>query len=358
MQKLTGHVRKLEDKPRSKCRLWELVVNLPKSGRRYPRKTERFDGSYREAQAALRDLIDRVERGLVGLRSDMGFSEYADMWHAKRDESGLYATRTMEREPFVLEAAKMHLADRKLWDISTVDIETMYAALMRGETPSGKPYGTWTLRTVNQKLAKLFKDAVSAGHVQSSPVDGARMPKVPETNRTVPATPLVDEMAESMDASDTRCLMVLLCAMCGLRKSEALALEWEDYDGKRIRVERSMDDYCNVIPTKTGATRTVPVPEKLREKMDANRMSGRICPITPHSLSRWWASVRSDYGMDGVTLHALRHSYATRLAEAGVHPRVMMELGGWKSVDVCMAIYTHVDSALSDAVESAFAEHV
>ncbi|WP_304341509.1 tyrosine-type recombinase/integrase [Metaclostridioides mangenotii] len=51
-------------------------------------------------------------------------------------------------------------------------------------------------------------------------------------------------------------------------------------------------------------------------------------------------------------VHALRHSYATRLFEAGVPPKTVQPLIGYYDINITMDIYTHVmgDSKLQ-AVE-------
>lgn len=42
------------------------------------------------------------------------------------------------------------------------------------------------------------------------------------------------------------------------------------------------------------------------------------------------------------TIHELRHTYLTMLAESGVHPTVMQELAGHSSSEITLEIYTHV----------------
>ncbi|WP_157692070.1 hypothetical protein [Parafannyhessea umbonata] len=44
--------------------------------------------------------------------------------------------------------------------------------------------------------------------------------------------------------------------------------------------------------------------------------------IKPSSLSRWWSLERGNYGLDDFSLHELRHTYLTLLAERGVYPKV------------------------------------
>lgn len=43
--------------------------------------------------------------------------------------------------------------------------------------------------------------------------------------------------------------------------------------------------------------------------------------IKPSSLSRWWSLERGNYGLDDFSLHELRHTYLTLLAERACIPR-------------------------------------
>lgn len=76
--------------------------------------------------------------------------------------------------------------------------------------------------------------------------------------------------------------------------------------------------------------------------------------IKPSSLSRWWSLERDNYGLDDSSLHELRHTCLTLLAEEGVHPKVMQELAGHYSSQLTMDVYTHVNmDAKREAVASA-----
>lgn len=76
--------------------------------------------------------------------------------------------------------------------------------------------------------------------------------------------------------------------------------------------------------------------------------------IKPSSPSRWWPLERGNYGLDDSSLHGLRHTYLTLLAEEGVYPKVMQELVGHYSSQITMDVCTHVNmDAKREAVASA-----
>lgn len=79
----------------------------------------------------------------------------------------------------------------------------------------------------------------------------------------------------------------------------------------------------------------------------------------PNNLSIWWEHHRKDYGMQGYTLHELRHTFLTLAAEKGVHPSVMQKLAGHKNPNITLGIYTHVNMeekrAAMDVLQEVFA---
>ena len=61
-------------------------------------------------------------------------------------------------------------------------------------------------------------------------------------------------------------------------------------------------------------------------------------------------------GLQGITLHALRHSFSTLLLSRGEHLKVVQELLGHSSVFVTMDIYSRVLPGLNDRAVDSFAE--
>ncbi len=50
-----------------------------------------------------------------------------------------------------------------------------------------------------------------------------------------------------------------------------------------------------------------------------------------------------------VNLHALRHTYATRLLETSVHPKVVQELLGHTDISLTLNTYSHVMPEIKQA---------
>ena len=168
----------------------------------------------------------------------------------------------------------------------------------------------------------------------------------------------------------------IISLYAGLRASEVLNLKWGDIDfqQKTLTVTKSK--------TKAGL-RIVPLLEEIREALEIRKAyledeianynakqtdeklqlvldndcyvcSGIIGKIksNPDLLSKWWQRNREQLGFPKITFHELRHTFATFLAKADVHPSVMQKLLGHSTAKTSLEIYTHVhqedlDTAMS-----------
>lgn len=76
--------------------------------------------------------------------------------------------------------------------------------------------------------------------------------------------------------------------------------------------------------------------------------------MSVHYLGVWWQKHRGDFGLEGWTLHELRHSFVTLLSESGASMSAMRELAGHKSASTTIGVYAHASRAEKrDAVEAA-----
>jgi integrase/recombinase XerD len=151
--------------------------------------------------------------------------------------------------------------------------------------------------------------------------------------------------------------MLSLIYACGLRRSELLNLRPVDVDSSRglliIRLSKGKKD------------RIVPISEKiifmLREYYIANRPKVWLFegqePGTPYSEQSLQAVLKSALRKarikKPVTLHWLRHSYATHLLENGTDLRYIQELLGHSSSRTT-EIYTHVSTKNIQNIKSPF----
>lgn len=181
----------------------------------------------------------------------------------------------------------------------------------------------------------------------------------------------VDEVRTFLAASrsDRLYAMFLVFALLGMRRSEVLALRWEDLDLEEgfLRVKRGLqriDGQLQVLPTKTARSRrTIPLPRLVREELRRHRgdqdgerrklaerwpESGYVfttpigTPIDPRNCTRLVQSACRSAGVRVVRLHDFRHGCVSVLLGLGVPPRTEMDIAGQSTIEMTMNVYGHL----------------
>jgi integrase len=75
--------------------------------------------------------------------------------------------------------------------------------------------------------------------------------------------------------------------------------------------------------------------------------------LDPQSVNHRLDKLVKAAGLARVNVHALRHTYATRMLEAGVPPKVVQELLGHSTIAQTMDTYMHVMPELKHAAADA-----
>jgi integrase/recombinase XerD len=150
---------------------------------------------------------------------------------------------------------------------------------------------------------------------------------------------------------------------CGLRAGEVMRLKVKHIDSaqKIIRIEQSKgrkDRNVMLSPemldllrqwwkARRGFDATIPLQERW---LFPGRRPGK--PMTTRQLNRLFHEAANAAGIrKGVTLHALRHSFATHLLERGTDIRVIQALLGHDKLDTT-ARYTRVATGMIARIES------
>lgn len=78
--------------------------------------------------------------------------------------------------------------------------------------------------------------------------------------------------------------------------------------------------------------------------------------INPETLSQAWRRFARRSGFQGVRLHDARHTHASLLLKAGIHPKVVQERLGHASISTTLDLYSHVTPGLQEAAAQRFDE--
>lgn len=158
-------------------------------------------------------------------------------------------------------------------------------------------------------------------------------------------------------------LAVLLSHYAGLRVGEIAALTWDmllDREGRVVTNFHLLGEH-----TKTGEARTVQVSAKLAKEILAHRVALSAEPkhqtaviasqkggaFSPNSLCQLLGRTYASAGLVGASSHSGRRWFITRLAHAGVSPKVIMTLAGHRSLVTTQRYIDVNDEMMAAAVE-------
>jgi site-specific recombinase XerD len=227
----------------------------------------------------------------------------------------------------------------------------------------GETMAPASVNRLRDRLSGMFKRARRLGLVTENPVKDIQ--KLKEAGGRLAFLSPAGEEAVLAALPVERRPLVMLAINTGLRWSEQARLRWHDVD--------LLTGVLTVRLAKNGQARRVPFNSAARSAL-LDLAARRARPADPEELvvrgayrpvSRDFvravaaaqgtlrAAGREDEAarLDGVTWHALRHTFASRLVAAGVDLRTVQELGGWKTLSMVQR-YAHLSPGhLAAAVE-------
>ena len=78
--------------------------------------------------------------------------------------------------------------------------------------------------------------------------------------------------------------------------------------------------------------------------------------MDPEKVTHAFTSIVRTAGLNGVRLHGLRHTHASLMLQAGVHPKVVSERLGHARITVTMDTYSHVLPGLQEDAADRFSK--
>jgi integrase len=278
-------------------------------------------------------------------------------------------------------------------------IGTFYRKLSQsGRSDSKNPGGPLSDNTVN-KIHVLFKAIHTAAFedlvISTNPFSSKSRQISAPTGRDIRAArPEIecwtgDQLASFLrwdkeTFQDELHVLWYLIASTGVRRGEALALQWDDINVHRqtIAIRRATDAAKRkaVKTTKTMTDRSLAISQELVTALvDYRSLREQIYGPSwvtnkafvfstpkrelrdPNDITARWTRTLLKAQIDlpnspRLTLKGLRHTHATLLMEAGTNPKVVQERLGHSFITTTMNTYSHVTATLQQAAAQSFEE--
>lgn len=180
----------------------------------------------------------------------------------------------------------------------------------------------------------------------------------PKNSKKLPEVMSMEEVAallNSIKNTKHKALLSLIYAG-GLRIGEALNLQLKDIDSKRLMLhlknaKGKKDRYVPLSTKILDLIRAYYIAYKPKIYLFEGAGGGQYDPSSARAI--FHKAVAAARIHKNVTLHTLRHSYATHLLESGTDIRLIQELLGHNDPKTTM-IYTHVSTTSLQKIENPF----
>jgi len=370
---------------------WEarLVYTDPNTGQ--TKRASFYGSKASEARAKMRAAGLRLESGAPVRDAKRTVAEWLGHWQRTTlaASSRKETTKVLYRHLISGHIAPAPFGAIPLDRLKPSDVDGLILA-MRSKTkpaPGGitiRALSDATVQRVFTVLRVALDGAVRDGLLARNPAAAVRQPAVPRREARFLSSADVVALLRAAEGSRYQAPLVLIAAT-GLRKGEALALQWADVDfaSKSLRVRGTLarvDGALMVSEPKTAKSRrSLPLSEGVVAMLRAHRKTqvaerlhagnvwtdtGHVFtsesgqPLDPRNVLRALTVAARKAGIQGVTVHTLRHSAATAMLEAGIHLKAVSELLGHADIRVTADVYGHTSDEVARAAMDRLAASV
>ena len=321
------------------------AIQLPAGTRKYIRGKDQKELEEKVLKAQI-----LVNAG-VDICSEETFGHFAQMWYDIYKKPYLRENSQNAIKYVMNQHILPYIGGYRLRDISPMQIQSIMAAL------SDKSNSLQSKVLI--ALRSIFKAAQENGLVAKSPVSSMLKPSGKKTSEKVALTPQESDLLLQRVKNDRAYTFLLIALQTGMRRGEIVGLQWSDIDFEKrmicVRHNAVLGRYettvSELLKTKAGR-RDIPMSDEVEAWLLKQRFRSSSKFVlslknkkvrTLSAFRSMWKLIERELPEIHITAHILRHTYITRLFEAGLDVKEIQYLAGHSTMDMTLNVYTHYD---------------
>lgn len=224
-----------------------------------------------------------------------------------------------------------------------------------------RPLSARSIRSIVKIVfSGIFEYALQNQWIVSNPTTNAHVPKPVKRELTILTPKQVHQIADAVGniGTDTDRVIVLFQAFTGARIDETLALKISDinFTNATARISHTWSTTAKgyvLMPPKNGKPRTIAIPQFLikdlesvagkRERSEFLFLShmGKAIDVRNWRMRVWYPALKAaGFDKNRVTIHSLRHTYASMAIASGADVKTLQKQLGHSSASITLDVYT------------------
>lgn len=357
---MRGHVAK-------KGNRYYIVIDLGRDHRN-KRKQKWISGYTRkkDAEDDLPRILMKYEKGYSD-PVNMTFEEYLNEWLRKKKQDVAHGTY-QHYESYTKNHIIPGLGD---WKLNQLDYDIMDSFM--DEIKDNKELSQQTKRHVHRTLSNAIRSGKRYG-LDINIIDGIKAPKKERREIEYWTKEEMIQFTKHLKSKNHR-LPIMLSLATGMRYGEVMGLTWSkvNLDNKQLSVTHQLKLEENkkgknewvlshTLKTRTSyrtislddATVNMLKDHKKQQERDKLKVGpdyydlDLVCattlgsPIKPSYLRTVFRRTCKKSGVKLISFHGLRHTHATLLLSDGIHPKIVQERLGHRSIETTLDTYSHI----------------
>lgn len=173
------------------------------------------------------------------------------------------------------------------------------------------------------------------------------LPQVEIVEPYIPTDEEVQKLLAYMKEERPKYYLCMILGAYGLRREEIMAISSDDLDGNTLnitkaKVQNENNEWVIKVTKTPKSRRKIELPQDIADMI---REQGVAFDCYPSGINKVITTACKRLGINHITLHKLRHYFASKLISEKVDVMTIASLGGWSSPDMIYRRYGH---AMSD----------
>lgn len=212
-------------------------------------------------------------------------------------------------------------------------------------------YSKSTISKMRAVMSAPFAYAIKSGLYKDNPVSKIRLSYGDQNKRKNPNIVISDENLEKFFklAEKTKYYSYYrLLLITGLRPSECLGLKHTDLHQNAVKIERAIT-VTGLSAGKTQfATRKIPATDEVKTIFE-NQKNNTVWLFLTNDHTPRMEAIKSNFQrlqrrLDfQITLYSFRHTFATKMARAGMPPKTLQYILGHSNINITLEYYVGIE---------------